>query len=366
MQKSIGFAIVGPGLIAQVHREAIAANADLGAHLVAVGHYNPARFAEISAEFGVPCLSLAEVLAHPEVDVVLISSPSGHHASQTIAAARAGKHVLVEKPMALSLADADAMISACEKANVKLGVVFQGRTRPVQRRIQKTIRNGGLGRLLAGSLTMVIPRPQAYYDMASWRGTWALDGGGVMTMQGIHFLDMLSWYLGDPVEVRAFAGTLAREIEVEDSAVAILRYADGSLFTITATTACEPAARIQYEIYGTTGAIQMEGEKIIRWQTANPDQDTLPVVADDPQPEPTVSVNVLGKPITMPLTPFATLVRDFIQAIDENRDPLISGKEGRRSLATLVAIYEAAGIGAKQHVSNGKAQSSDKQIQQGR
>ena len=180
----LGFAILGPGLIADRYQQAIAANADLGAHLVAVGHYNPERFAEIGARFGVPCLSLDDLLGRADVDVICITTPSGQHAAQAIAAARAGKHVLVEKPIALSLADADAMIAACHAAGVQLGVCLQRRTEPIYQQMRRAVVAGDLGDLTLGLAIMPFLRPPAYFEQATWRGTWALDGGGVLMNQG--------------------------------------------------------------------------------------------------------------------------------------------------------------------------------------
>ena len=201
MSETIGFAILGAGMVADYHRQAIEANEELGARLVAVGHYNRSKFDAIRARFGVPCVSQEDLLADPAVQVVCICTPSGQHFDQAMAAARAGKHVLVEKPMALSLADADAMIQACDDAGVKLGVVLQRRAGPLFERVQRAISAGDLGELTLGLVTIPYHRPQAYFDQADWRGTWALDGGGVLMNQGIHLVDLLVWYMGDPVEV---------------------------------------------------------------------------------------------------------------------------------------------------------------------
>jgi UDP-N-acetyl-2-amino-2-deoxyglucuronate dehydrogenase len=337
----LGFAILGPGMVADYHRHAIAANADLGAQLVAVGHYNPAHFAEISTQFSVPCLSQEELLAHPAVDVVCICTPSGQHASQTIAAAQAGKHVLVEKPMALSLADADAMITACAQAGVRLGVTLQRRAEPLFQRIYNAIQAGDLGDLNLGVVTIPYYRPQTYYDQADWRGTWALDGGGVLMNQGIHLVDLLIWYMGDPVRVQAYAGTLRRDIEVEDTLVAMLRFANGALATITATTTAIPGFPHRVEIYGTNGGIQIEGESVGRWELANPAKATVE------RPERvgiSASAGAGGDPKAIAPTGHIAIFRDFIQSLRDDRPPQIDGEEGRRSLAIVLAIYQAAGL----------------------
>jgi UDP-N-acetyl-2-amino-2-deoxyglucuronate dehydrogenase len=340
VSETMGFAILGTGMVADYHRQAIAANAELGARLVAVSHYDPARFADISARFGVPCLSQAEMLAHPAVDVVCICTPSGQHPAQAIAAAQAGKHVLVEKPMALSLADADAMMRACDQAGVNLGVVLQRRAEPLFRRVYDAIQAGDLGNLTLGMVLMPYYRSQAYYDQADWRGTWALDGGGVLMNQGIHLVDLLVWYMGDPVEVQALAGTLRREIEVEDTLGAALRFANGAIATLTATTTAAPGSPHCIEIYGTAGGIQIEGETVRRWALADASRaSVVPPATGAP-----AHADAGGDPRGIAPTGHSAIVRDFIVALRENRPPLVDGAEGRRSLATVLAVYQAAGL----------------------
>ena len=339
--KMVGFGILGVGMVADYHRQAIAANADLGARLVAVGHYNPARFPEIQTRFGVPCFTQEELFAHPDVDVVCICTPSGQHAAQAIAAAQAGKHVLVEKPMALSLADADAMIAACEQAKVKLGVVLQRRAEPLFRRIYDAIQAGDLGELTLGVVTIPYHRPQSYYAQAAWRGTWAMDGGGVLMNQGIHLVDLLIWYMGDPLHVQAYADTLHRDIEVEDTLVATLRFPNGAMATITATTTANPGFPHRVEVYGTSGGIQVEGEAVRRWTLAEPEKAAVA----PPEISPSAEAGAGADPRGIAPTGHIAIFRDFIQALRADRPPLVDGAEGRRSVATVLAIYQAAGIG---------------------
>jgi UDP-N-acetyl-2-amino-2-deoxyglucuronate dehydrogenase len=338
--ETVGFAILGAGMVADYHHQAIAANAELGARLVAVAHYNPARFPEICSQFGVPCVTQEELLADPVVDVVCICTPSGQHVAQTIAAADAGKHVLVEKPMALSLADADDMIAACDQAGIELGVVLQRRAEPLFQRIHRAIQAGDLGDLTLGVVAMPYYRSQAYYDQADWRGTWALDGGGVLMNQGIHLVDLLLWYMGDPVEVQAQANTLHRGIEVEDTLAATLRFANGALATITATTTAAPGFPHRIEIYGTNGCIQVEGESVGRWTLADPARATV----EAPEANVATDAGAGGDPRGISPTGHIAIFRDFIHALRENRAPQVDGVEGRRSLATVLAIYQAAGL----------------------
>ncbi|MSP13712.1 MAG: Gfo/Idh/MocA family oxidoreductase [Chloroflexi bacterium] len=335
----IGIAILGAGMVARYHLHAIEANADLGARLVAIGHHNPARFGEISAQFGVPCLDQQALLAHPAVDVVCICTPSGQHAAQAIAAARAGKHILVEKPMALSLADADSMIAAAQQAGVQLGVVLQRRVDPLFRRIYDAIQAGDLGRLTLGLVTLPYNRSDAYYKQAAWRGTWAEDGGGVLMNQGIHQVDLLLWYMGDPVKVQASANTLLRQIEVEDTLVATLTFDNGALATITATTTAAPGFPHRIEIYGTAGGIQVEGEGVVRWTVADPARATIEPV-ENRQP---AAAGAGSDPKSISPSGHIAILRDLIQAVRAGRAPHIDGAEGRRSLAAVLAVY-AAGL----------------------
>ncbi|UCH64339.1 MAG: Gfo/Idh/MocA family oxidoreductase [Fidelibacterota bacterium] len=330
-------------MIADYHRQAIAANAGLGARLVAMGHYRQDRFAEIGDRFGVPCLNEADLLACPGVDVICICTPSGQHAEQAIAAAAAGKHMLVEKPIAVDLGEADNMIAACDKARVRLGVTLQRRALPLFKKIHKAIETGDLGKLVLATITMPYHRPQEYYDQAAWRGTWALDGGGVLMNQGIHLVDLLVWYMGDPVQVHARAGTLYHDIEVEDVLAATLTFDNGAEASITATTNADPGAPHRLELYGTRGYIQIEGEAAIRWELADPGG----AVVAPPTTGCETSAGASADPRGIQPTGHIGIFRDFILALREDRPFYLDGFEGRRSLAAVLAIYEAADIRPK-------------------
>ena len=335
-QNELGFAILGAGMVAEYHLNAIQECADLGARLVRVGHYNPARYEDISERFGAPASSYEELLADPAVDAVCICTPSGHHAQQAIAAASSGKHVLVEKPMALSLADADAMIAACRENGVQLGVCLQRRAEPLFRRVHDAIHGGDLGEITLGVVTMPYFRDEPYYAQAEWRGTWAMDGGGVLMNQGIHIIDLLLWFLGDPVEVHAFADSRHRSVEIEDTAGAVLRFANGSVATITASVAVEPGFPHRLEVYGTNGGIQIEGESVLRWGLADESKATV-----EPWPVATeqVDAGMAGDPRGISTSGHIAILKDFIAGIRRGEDPVIDGAEGRRSLAAILAVY---------------------------
>lgn len=339
---SIGFGIVGAGMVAQYHADAIAQTP--GARLVAVCRADAARAAETAARFGVPCeVDYAALLARPDVEVICICTPSGLHAAQTLAAARAGKHVLVEKPMALTLADADAMIHACRQAGVLLGVALQRRTDPAFAAAQAAIAGGALGRLVLGSVTVPYFRAQDYYESAAWRGTWKLDGGGALMNQGIHLLDLLLWYLGDVAEVQAQMTTLAHAIEVEDCICATVRFANGALGNVAATTAAAPGYPHRVEVYGERGGMQLEGEQIVRWES-----ESIPRVPGVAVSKPGTTASGAGSsPRGISQEGHRRLIANLVAAVRGKRQPVVPGEEGRRSLSLALAIYEAARTGRR-------------------
>lgn len=335
---TVRFGILGAGMVAEYHRRAIEQSTAAGARLACVSHYDPSRFDDIAERFGVRCLDEEALLANPDVDAVCICTPSGQHAAQAIACARAGKHVLVEKPMALSMPDAERMIQACDDAGVKLGVVYQRRFDPVFQAVSRAISDGGLGAVTMAVLSLPYFRGQTYYDSAPWRGTWALDGGGVLMNQGIHLVDLLVWYLGDPVDVCARAGTLQRDVEVEDVAGATLRFANGAVASIAATTTAEPGFPHRLELYGTGGGIQIEGESIVRWNTSGQ-------VAPPPGvPVQAHAAGSGGDPRGIAPIGHVRAVTDFVSAITAGHAPAVDGREGSRSLSLVLDVYRAAGL----------------------
>ncbi len=336
----MNFAILGPGLVADYHITAIKANKHLGAQLQAIIHYEPSKFEAISHKYGVPCVPLEDALADNDIHAVCICTPSGQHAEQAIACMKAGKHVLIEKPIALSLADTDAMITTAAANNVQIVVAFQRRTEPLYQAIKAALDGGDLGQLTMASVVLPYYRDQAYYDQADWRGTWAQDGGGVLMNQGIHIVDLLVWFIGDPVAIKAHAGTLLRDVEVEDVLAASLQFEHGALATITATTTTGGGAPHRLEIYGTNGCIQVEGEQVTRWQLLDPTRATVA----PPEAKNTPKVGASGDPRGIKAVGHIALVKTLIDAVNDGTPALIDGTEGRRSLAAVHGIYRAAGL----------------------
>jgi predicted dehydrogenase len=216
-------------------------------------------------------------------------------------------------------------------------VVFPSRTKPVFQRIHRAIQSGELGELTLGLVNLPYYRSQAYYEQAAWRGTWALDGGGVLMNQGIHQVDLLAWYMGDPVSVQAHALTLQRQVEVEDTLCASLRFAGGALAAINATVTAAPGFPPRMEIYGTRAGVQIEGETVMRWwsEDAPREQDVMAA--------PPSTAGAGANPRGISTAGHIALVSDFILALQENRPPLVDGAEGRRSLGIVISIYQAAG-----------------------
>src|SRR5215831_8455691 len=265
MTTEIGFGITGCGMIGKVQAEAIASIP--GARLMAVCARDEKRVAEFAAKFGATGYTDYEkFLDHPGLRIVNICTPNGLHAEQGVAAARAGKHVLVEKPIDTTLEKADALIEACDRNGVKLGVIFQSRFLPAAQKIKRAIAEGRLGRLMIGDAYVKWYRSPEYYA-DSWHGTIALDGGGALINQAIHTADLLRWIMGPAKTVFAFRSSLRYpQLEGEDTLVACIRFANGALGVIEATTSVSPGFKRRLEISGEKGTVILDGDSIGCWE----------------------------------------------------------------------------------------------------
>src|SRR5271166_1386707 len=263
-----GFAIVGCGMIAGFHLKALAEIE--GAQVVAVVDKVPAALERFRDKHQLDCRlysSLAPALENPEVDIVIVSTPSGAHMEPAVAAAEAGKHVVVEKPLEVTLERCDRIIEACERNGVKLCTIFPSRFADANRTLKAAVDAGRFGRLTLGETTCKWWRSQAYYDQGGWRGTKALDGGGALMNQAIHNVDLLLWMMGPVTHVSGFIAMLAHErIEVEDTAVACLRFASGALGVIEATTSAHPGLPKTIAVHGDRGTAVIEQEDVLRWE----------------------------------------------------------------------------------------------------
>jgi predicted dehydrogenase len=330
-----GFGIIGLGLIGKVHAEAIQAIA--GARLLAVCGHDAAKTWEFAARFGATSYTDYQLfLAHPGVQIVNICTPNGLHAEQGIAAARAGKHVLVEKPIETTLAKADALIAACDEHNVRLGVIFQSRFLAAVQRIKRALDEGRLGRLLLGDAYVKWYRAPAYYA-DSWHGTLALDGGGALINQAIHTVDLLRWLLG-PVETAfAMKGALRYpQLEGEDTLVGTVRFCNGALGVIEAATSAKPGFKRRLEISGERGAIILDGDAISVWAI---DGETGGA-SDDAQ-----LTDGSANPAAISNEGHRRQIEEMMQAVQAARAPMIDGREGRKSLELVEALYTSAKTG---------------------
>lgn len=320
----VRFGIVGCGIIAEVHAKCLMAIEE--ARLTALFDPAAAKANAFAEKFGgAVCGSYEELLARQDIDVVCICTPSGLHAEQTVAAARAGKHVVVEKPMAIELPDIDAMLAACEQAGVSLATIFPRRMSPQARYARQLLQEGRLGRLSLCSAYVKLYRDQAYYDSAGWRGTWQMDGGGVMMNQGIHTVDLLQWLVGPVKSLYGQARAVLRDIEVEDTAVALLHYESGAMGTLEMTTTAYKGKGQRLEIHGEKGTMIIEEDDI-------------------------VSLEIEGEHIVMPaFEPFRVVpdghlaqLKDMAAAIRERREPIVTGAEGRHSLEIILDVYASS------------------------
>lgn len=333
---SVRFAIIGCGTIAPFHAQAIQ-RAD-GAALVAVASRRPEQARAFAEERGIAWApTVDDLLRRSDVDAVTICTPSGLHAEMTIAAALAGKHVVVEKPIAVTLAQADAMIEVCRQAGRSLAVISQLRFAPDVQEIQAAIAAGRLGRLLAADLSMKYFRSQAYYDSAAWRGTWAMDGGGALMNQGIHGIDLLLHLAGPARVIFGYARTLVRRIEVEDTAVAVAELAGGCLATIIGTTSVVPGNPRRLALHGERGTIVLEETRFVQWEIEG--EPARAAAA------PAAGASAAQSPTALGHQEFQAQYQAIVASLRDGRTPPVPADEARRALATVLAIYESSKSG---------------------
>jgi UDP-N-acetyl-2-amino-2-deoxyglucuronate dehydrogenase len=339
----LGFGIIGCGMIARFHAKAIA---DVrGARLAACFDQFPAAADKLAEATGCRAYhKLDEMLADPRVDIVTVGTPSGAHMNPAVAAARAGKHVIVEKPLEITLRRCDRIIEECQKAGVVLSTIFPSRFHDSSQELKRAVASGRFGRLTLGDAYVKWSRSQAYYDSGAWRGTWELDGGGALMNQAIHSVDMLAWLMGPVVEVRAKTALLAHErIAVEDVAVATVEFANGALGVIEATTAAYPGYLKRIEIHGNEGSAVLEEEDLTKWDFAKKksrDEAILAAMANRKS-----GGGGAADPAAIGHHAHARQFRDVVQAIKKGAAPAIDGHEGRRSVEIILAIYKSAETG---------------------
>ena len=334
-QKNFRIALAGAGRISKNHFEAIE-KID-GLDLVAVCDVDPERAAAAGARWDVPHFtSYEKMLKATDAEVITIATPSGLHAEQGVAAAKAGRHVVMEKPMAISLTGADALVQACDKAGVQLFVVKQNRLNPPIQLLKRAVDRHRFGRIYMASCTVHWARPQEYYDQAPWRGTWEFDGGAFMN-QASHYVDLIQWLMGPVESVMAKTATLARHIETEDSGVAILKFRSGALGSIQVTMLAYPRnLEGSITVLGEKGSVKIGGtavNKVETWQFAEYDDDDKLVEAADTNPPNVYGLGHQG------------YYRNVLAVLRGEAKPDTDGRAGRKSLELILGIYESAKTG---------------------
>ncbi len=332
------FALVGCGRISKRHSELLGENQIKGAGLVAVCDKVISKAEAISKKYGVTAYSCYhEMMDSENIDVVVILTESGVHASNTIDLAKYGVDIVVEKPMALTLTDADAMIEACDRNNVKLFVVKQNRFNVPVVQLRNALESGRFGKLIMGTVRVRWCRPQEYYDQDPWRGTWAYDGG-VLTNQASHHIDLLEWMMGDVESVFAKSKQALADIEAEDTAVVLLKFKNGALGVIEATTAIRPKdLEGSISVLGETGSVEIGGFAVNEMKIWNfsemTDEDESVIEKYSVNPP-----NVYG-------FGHQAYYEHVVDCIQNKTPQLVDGLRGRKSLELINAIYESIETG---------------------
>jgi UDP-N-acetyl-2-amino-2-deoxyglucuronate dehydrogenase len=340
MTRPLGIALIGTGAIAKHHARAI--HATPSTRLVCCFARDVAKRDAFAAEQRCrSAVSLADALADPLVDAVLIATPSGAHLDAVEAAAAAGKHVMCEKPLDITLERTDAIIAACARHRVILCPIFQNRFGEQVQAMKAAIARGRLGRLLLGRATVKWQRTMAYFQSGSWRGTKAVDGGGVLINQAIHTVDLLLHLMGEPVELHGYVATLTHPgIEVEDTACAVLRFADGAMGVIEATTSTTPQLPVEVEVTGANGTIALRGEDIARWDLAalEAGDDAIRSAITAPGPEMDEHEARFPK--------HRRQLEDLAAAVHSGAsETMVAPRAGRLALEVILGIYRSAATG---------------------
>jgi len=333
----LGFGIVGVGMIAEFHAQAIGQLQ--GAKLVGLATRNAESGRAFAEKHRLPfhTTDVAQLVARPDISVVCITTPSGAHREPALAAIRAGKHVVIEKPLEITTERTDEIIAAADAAGVRIAPIFQARFGDGARTVKAALDAGRLGRLVLASAYVKWHRTAQYYT--GWKGSLKIDGGGAVINQAIHGVDLLQWFAGMPAEIFAWKTRRVHTgIEAEDTAVAALKFASGALGTLEASTALWPGWARRHELCGENGSIVLEDDRIVRWEFRVPQPDDDQVRAG--------GANALGSgasnPSAISTEGHRRQLQDFVDALRAGRAPALDGREGRKAVAFVRAVYDSA------------------------
>lgn len=333
----LGVCIVGTGVAGGIHARALQ---DVpGVRLAAVVDVNAEQVGQFAEKWGVPnrYTDLEEALRDPAIDAVHLCTPPFLHERQAALCAAAGKHVLVEKPMARTLAEADGMIATCGKAGVRLAAVFQHRFLPLPQKLKASLERGDLGKLYLGDAYVKWYRSDEYYRAGGWRATRDKEGGGTLMNQAIHSIDLLQWLMGPVTDVTGRTGTVAHDIETEDVGLALLGFGNGALGIIEGTTAAYPGFPERIEIHGEKGSVVLnEGKNQLEWYLRGEEPRVEGAPAEEGYARDPASISSAGH---------SGQFRDFYAAVQEGRPATVDGGEGRKALEIIDAVYRSAAAG---------------------
>src|SRR5436190_10178872 len=345
MAEKLRFGIVGCGVIGPVHAEAITSLPD--AQLVSVVDINPQQAQKLANQYGATHYTqLQHMLDSESVDVVIICTPSGLHGELACQVMRSGRHVIVEKPMEITREALDEMLRVQQTTGVKLAVISQHRFDPASQQVHELVEEKAFGRLVLGNAIVPWWRSQEYYDSGDWRGTWELDGGGVLMNQTIHSIDLLQWLMGPVKSVVGYTDTLVHRMETEDVAVAVLRFANGALGTISATTGAYPGASTRIEIYGDKGSALIEDDHLSYLHLARDDSEEVGPygagAAKRAQRAETADKSAAQDPAALAIRSHISQIADMMRAIRADSTPLLDGYGAKHPVEIILAIYESA------------------------
>lgn len=343
--QKIRFAVVGAGNIGVVHAKALAGLTDI-AELVAVIDPDIDKAQQLASQYQahVVATDLDTVLARPDIDAVVLCTPSGMHADGAVASLEAGKHVVIEKPIDVSLAAADRIIAAEKRSGKTVAVISQHRFDKSTEKVLDAVRDGHLGTITSAIASHAWWRGQTYYDSGEWRGTWALDGGGAIMNQTVHTINLMITAVGTPVEVFAYTGCLAHErIEVEDTAVAVVKFESGALGMIHGTTAAYPGLDASLRLFGAKGSAVISNDELV---FIHENVGDAPEIAMSERGHNQVTDDFKLDEGDIPLgRAHRRQLADFVDAINSGRPPRVGTEDARTSLAVILAMYESAKTG---------------------
>ncbi len=335
LPRRVGFGVIGVGGIGKTHCRSIKEIEN--AELVAIADIDEPVVRGVGKECGCEVYTdYHQMLERDDLEIVEVCTPSGMHGEHSIDAMRAGKHVLSEKPLEITLSKIDAMIAAAEETGRSLSCIFQNRFGDAAQQIKRALEQGTFGRLIYGEASVKWHRTQQYYDAkGGWRGTWRWDGGGSLMNQSVHYIDLLQWFVGPVKRVWARTAVMSHEIETEDLGVATLEFENGALGAIIGTTCAYPGYSARVDVLGTNGSVIWDSGEIKAWNVVGEEEQKIPA------PGPASLVGAAADPLALPAGGHTRQIYLFALAVVEGRQPDLLPQEARRAVEIIRAIYRS-------------------------